>query len=101
MLKRYALGYRFETDVVRIKFITPDLVDYNYSISVLHGLLRGVSRYLDIEQNNISGCLQYFYNEMTRVPITNWFYTIERRVAQDMSGGSIVIPCWKMYWKRR
>jgi hypothetical protein len=67
-LKKFALGYRFETDVVQIKFLNPDLSDYDYSISVLHGILRGVSSFLDIEQNDISGCLQYFYNETTGRP---------------------------------
>lgn len=67
-LKKFALGYRFETDVVQIKFLNPDLSDYDYSISVLHGILRGVSSFLNIEHNDISGCLQYFFNETTGRP---------------------------------
>lgn len=64
-LKKFALGYRFETDVVQLKFINPDLLDWGIALSVLHGILRGVSSYLNIEQNDISGCLQYFYNSTT------------------------------------
>jgi ATP-dependent helicase YprA (DUF1998 family) len=32
---------------------------------VLYGLLRGICSFLNIEQNDISGCLQYFYNDIT------------------------------------
>ena len=64
-LKRFSLGYRFETDVVQLKFINPDLMDWEVAVSVLHGVLRGVCSYLNIEQNDISGCLQYFYNSVT------------------------------------
>lgn len=67
-LKKFALGYRFETDVVQLKFLDPDLTDYEYSTSVLQGILKGVSSYLEIEQNDISGCLQYFYNNVTGRP---------------------------------
>jgi Zn-finger nucleic acid-binding protein len=67
-LKKFALGYRFETDVVQLKFLNPDLTDYDYATSVLHGVLKGVSSYLNIEQNDISGCLQFFYNDVTGRP---------------------------------
>jgi hypothetical protein len=63
-LKRFALGYRFETDVVQLKFLNLDLADWNQAVSVLHGILKGVSTYLNIEQNDIAGCLQYFHNEL-------------------------------------
>lgn len=64
-LERFSLGYRFETDVVQLRFLTPDIYDKNNAISILHGLIKGICSYLNIEQNDISGCLQYFYNEMT------------------------------------
>lgn len=67
-LKRFSLGYRFETDVVQIRFLNPDLIDKDVSLSVLYGVLRGVSSYLNIEENDISGCIQYFYNNVTRRP---------------------------------
>ena len=65
-LKRYSIGYRFETDVVQLRFLNPDLFDLDKSLSVLYGFLRGICSYLNIEQNDISGCLQYFYNDITR-----------------------------------
>lgn len=64
-LKKFSLGYRFETDVILLRFIYPDLTDWERAMSVLNGLLKGISSYLDIEQSDISGCLQYFYNEFT------------------------------------
>lgn len=64
-LKKFALGYRFETDVVQLKFLNPDLMDWKIAMSVLYGVLRGISNYLNIEQNDISGCLQYFFNPVT------------------------------------
>ncbi|MDF2800399.1 MAG: helicase [Anaerocolumna sp.] len=67
-LKKFALGYRFETDVVQLRFLNPDLMDFEIAFSVLQGVLRGISSYLNIEQNDISGCLQYFFNSVTYRP---------------------------------
>lgn len=64
-LKKFALGYRFETDVVQLKFLNPDLMDWEIALSMLHGVIRGICSYLNIEQNDISGCLQYFFNSIT------------------------------------
>ena len=64
-LRKFSLGYRFETDVVQLRFINPDLSDYNISLSVLHGIVLGTCRYLNIEQSDIAGCLEYFYNTVT------------------------------------
>ncbi|NCB42795.1 MAG: DEAD/DEAH box helicase [Clostridia bacterium] len=64
-LKKFALGYRFETDVVQLKFMNPDLTDWEMAVSVLHGVLRGVYRYLNIEESDVSGCLQSFQNTFT------------------------------------
>lgn len=65
ILKKFALGYRFETDVVQLRFLNPDITSWEHALSVLHGILRGVSTYLNIDQNDIAGCLQYFFNEVT------------------------------------
>lgn len=65
-LKKFALGYRFETDVVQLRFLNPDLKEFEKGLSVLYGVLRGMSSCLNIEQNDISGCLQYFYNPISR-----------------------------------
>lgn len=67
-LKKFSLGYRFSTDVVHLKFINPDIEDYEKALSVLYGITLGVCNYLNIEQNDISGCLQYFYNNDTHRP---------------------------------
>ena len=43
-------------------------MDFEKSVSVLHGVLRGICNYLNIEQNDISGCVQYFFNTVTHRP---------------------------------
>ena len=65
ILRRYSLGYRFITDVLQIRFQTPTLsaYDYNYAYSVLQGLLRGFCSYFSVDDRDISGCLQYYYND--------------------------------------
>lgn len=64
-LRKFSLGYRFETDVVHFRFMNPDLVEYEKALSVLYGIILGTCNYLNIEQKDISGCLQYFYNKDT------------------------------------
>lgn len=68
ILKRFSLGYRYETDVVQLRFVSPDLIEYDKALSVLYGVILGVCSYLNIEQRDISGCLQYFYNTDTHRP---------------------------------
>lgn len=65
-LKKYSLGYRFQTDVMQIRFCSPELEPFEEALSVLYGLIRGTCSYLNIEQSDIAGCLQYFENEDTR-----------------------------------
>lgn len=59
-LDRYSLGYRFETDVFQLFF--PDQMilpsDENEAYSVLYALQCGIVRTLDLEENDIAGCLQ-------------------------------------------
>ena len=59
-LRRYSLGYRFKTDVMQLRFMTHELPDMQTALSVLYALLRGVSRHLDIESSDISGCVQHY-----------------------------------------
>ena len=68
ILKKYSLGYRFETDVLQLRFIYPDLSDFEASISILYGLIRGICSELNIEQDEIAGCIQYYYNDVTQSP---------------------------------
>ncbi len=68
LLKKFSLGYRFETDVLQLRFIYPDLVGWEQSLSVLYGLIRGICAELNIEQDEIAGCVQYYYNDITMRP---------------------------------
>ena len=65
ILRRFSLGYRFVTDVLQIRFQSPTLPATNrwYAYSVLQGLLRGFCQYFSIDDRDISGCLQYYFNE--------------------------------------
>lgn len=58
-LRLFSLGYRFLTDVVRIRFDNYIIEDWEHGLSILYGFLRGACSYLNIEENDISGCLQY------------------------------------------
>ena len=57
-LQRFSLGYRFLTDVVRIRFENFEINEFEKGLSILHGILRGICAYLNIEESDISGCLQ-------------------------------------------
>ena len=57
-LQRFSLGYRFLTDVVRIRFENYEINEFEKGLSILHGILRGICSYLNIEESDISGCLQ-------------------------------------------
>ena len=65
LLYKRALGYRFETDVFQIRFISPEITDMDQARSVLYGIMRGICSQLNIEQDDISGCIQFFRNEDT------------------------------------
>ena len=69
-LMRFSLGYRFITDVLQIRFQTPTLPadDRWRAYSVLQGLLRGFCSYYSIDDRDVSGCLQYYFNEETGCP---------------------------------
>lgn len=53
----FYLSHEFKTDVARITFAVGNATDYNTMISVLFALLEAVSKELDIERNDIKGCL--------------------------------------------
>lgn len=65
ILNKYALGYRFDTDVMQIRFCWPALTNYDQALSVMYAIMRGTCSYLDIEEKDIAGCLQYFKNNRT------------------------------------
>jgi hypothetical protein len=58
ILKKYSLGYTFKTDVVIIDFPDHKIDDWKKGMSILYALLRGICMYLNIEESDISGCLQ-------------------------------------------
>lgn len=55
-----ALGYEYQTDVLQIRTKCPyPTKKEQFAYSLLSGLLAGVSAALDIERNDIDGCLYY------------------------------------------
>ena len=60
LLRRYSLGYRFETDVFQIYFPDHSIPYGNEAeaYSVMYALLRGIVDVLNLEDNDVSGCLQ-------------------------------------------
>ena len=66
ILKKYSLGYRFETDVFQLRFVNPDITEIETAMSVLYGLIRGIEEELNIEEGEIAGCLQYYWNDNTK-----------------------------------
>ena len=64
-LKKYSLGYRFDTDVIQIQFCWPQITRFEQALSVLYGIMRGVCFSLNIEESDIAGTIQYFHNEVT------------------------------------
>ena len=57
-LKRLSLGYRFETDVFMMHFPDYPLIDSAEANSVMYAFIRGIADVLDLEENDIAGCLQ-------------------------------------------
>ncbi|MBR4743261.1 MAG: DUF1998 domain-containing protein, partial [Oscillospiraceae bacterium] len=51
------------TDIVDIRFIEPEIKDFDQALSILYAIINGTCRALYIEQNDISGCLQWFRND--------------------------------------
>ncbi len=68
-LKKYSLGYRFETDVYQLIFPNYPLefIDLSTANRVLYALIRGIVHVLDLEDNDIAGCLQTIRSNNTRV----------------------------------
>lgn len=64
-LRKFSLGYKFEADVIQIRFCWPQISRYEQAISILYGIMRGTCAYLDIEESDIAGTIQYFNNNDT------------------------------------
>ena len=54
----FNLGNVFRTDVSIIHFDIPDLMEENNYISVLYALIEGLCSALNIDRNEITGCLR-------------------------------------------
>ena len=62
MLHKYSLGYHFKTDVVKIKFNKP-IYSNEEAYSILQALILSSCKVLNIDNNEISGCLQMYIND--------------------------------------
>lgn len=61
-LQRFSLAYRFMTDVVQVRFINQQM-EYAQALSILYGMLEGISHTLNIEREDISGCIEWYWDE--------------------------------------
>ncbi len=59
-LVSYALGHELQTDVVLIKFIDSRILKKDEAWTILYSMLEGLCRNLNIERNELSGCLQWY-----------------------------------------
>lgn len=62
-LKRYALGHEIRTDVVLLKFVDVCITDLNAAWTILYSILEGLSRTINVERNELSGCLHWYHND--------------------------------------
>ena len=62
-LERYSIGHEFQTDVVLLKFVSEDISDVDKAWTILYALLEGLSKYISVERNELSGCLYWYQNE--------------------------------------
>lgn len=56
-LERFSLGYRFETDVIRIRI--NKICSFEQAYSVLQAIILSACAQLNIDNTEIAGCLQY------------------------------------------
>lgn len=61
LLKRFSLAYRFITDVVQVRFLNEPLNEPQ-ALSILYGILEGISQALNIEREDISGCIEWYWD---------------------------------------
>jgi hypothetical protein len=61
----YYLHHIFNTDVVKMTF-SEDLSDVNTALSVLYAILNAISKVLNIERNDIKGCLHKYQDTGNR-----------------------------------
>ena len=64
-LIKYALGHEFQTDVAHIKFVDFEIMKPDVAWTILYSMLEGLSRYMCIDRNELSGCLQWYRDSAT------------------------------------
>lgn len=60
-LNRYSLGYRFKTDALNLSINRS--LKYEEAYSILQAIILSACRYLNLDNNEIAGCLQYCVNQ--------------------------------------
>ncbi len=61
-LTRYSLGHEFQTDVVQLQFESENITDSDKAWTILYALIEGLCKQLNIDRNEISGCLHWYNN---------------------------------------
>ncbi len=64
-LERYSLGYKFKTDVIKIKIEQPLMTTtskHEEAYSILQAIILSACKELNIENTEIAGCLQYYFD---------------------------------------
>lgn len=64
-LQRFSLGHEFMTDVIMLKFplYVIDSNNIGAAWSILYSMLEGLSRCLNIDRKELSGCLQWYRDD--------------------------------------
>ncbi len=69
---RIHLGHKFMTDVVSLTFIKPQIRENQYfGLSLLYGVLQGISKGLGIKRNDLDGCLHQTKEGMVLILFDN------------------------------
>ena len=64
-LHKYSLGHEFQTDVVFLKFRDIEMRQIERAWTILYSLLEGLSRALNIDRKELSGCIQWYRDNST------------------------------------
>ncbi len=64
-LYKYSLGHEFQTDVVFLKFRDIEMRQRERAWTILYSLLEGLSRTLNIDRKELSGCIQWYRDNST------------------------------------
>lgn len=61
-LGKYSLGYRFKTDVLHLRI--KDNYQYEEAYSILQAIILSACKVLNLDNNEISGCVQYYSDSL-------------------------------------